>query len=604
MPMSRKYFITISSILFLFIIFVIIWFAYYNRFAVLYYHEQIQLFRFDKLYFYSYMSRPGGLLEYVGSFLTQFYLYPVIGSMIIGVVLASIFILFYSICKSVGSFERLFCLSFIPIILLFVSFVHIAFDISYALGLILFLIGFRWYIKLRLPIKYIIGIGLCTVLYFIAGGNAFLLVAMIVIFECFEKRYRFKYGYISLLAAWSILLPYLAWKFLYIVPIHEAYFALTPGTLLLPTITKIAWLSFPVLYFFWRLIAAKVNGWMINTYKVLILNCILIFAITAYGSYSIYNRRIEMIYHMAYGVQHGNWKNVAILGKTYPAPNPLVCYFTNIALAESGQMPYRMFQYHQIGTDGLFINWQWNYHVEWFFSEVYYRLGLIPEAEQCAFKAMVSSPKEPNAQALERLVFTNMIRRDSTAVCKYLTHFEHSGTYRQWAKQQRKNLALSMADSTFHIPNAPQPYWCKDFFVDYRYPDYTLQMLLQTNPQHRIAFEYLMAFYMLEKNIEQVKWCIDTYYKNFDYPNIPTHYEEALLIYQNVAKIGQDFFLQYPISNATLERFNKFGQAYNAAQGSKRNFEQLKKQFGNTYWYYMQFIESSTIQGKDEKKIY
>jgi hypothetical protein len=221
---------------------------------------------------------------------------------------------------------------------------------------------------------------------------------------------------------------------------------------------------------------------------------------------------------------------------------------------------------------------------------------MIPEAEHAAFEAFVSSPKEPNVQAIRRLALTNIIRRDSATACKYLLFLDHSLAYRQWAQQQRVHLVSAMADPAFHVPDTPVPYHNDDFFIDYQKPDYALFMLLQTNPKHRMAFEYLMAYLMLQKNFEQVKWCMDRYFGNFDYQGIPAHYEEVLLICKNLAKAGNEFFTQYPVSPATIERCNQYLQKYKIAQTGKHNFELYEKQFGNTYWYYVHNIEPSPVQ--------
>jgi len=599
--MFRKYFNTINITLFLFIVFVIIWFVCFNRFSVLFNKEQTQLFRFDIIYFYSYISQPGGLIEYIGSFFTQFYYYPVIGSIIIAGVIASVFLLFYSICKPVGSIENAFCIPFIPAIILFVYFLIPAFFLSYSLGLVLFLVAFSLYIKLPQHIRLPVGIVLFTILYLIAGGNAFLLLIMMIIFECFEKNYKFKYWYMLALVVWSVLLPYLALKLLYVIPIRKAFYTSTPFISLSSTIQKIAWFSIPALYLLWRLIAAKVNRLATKSYKLITLNYLFIIVITAYGIFSTYNRRAELIQHIAYEVQHENWKNASVLSEKFPDYNPFVIYFNNIALAESGQMPYRMFHHRQIGVAGLFTVSQMEYLTALFVSEIYYRLGIIPLAERYTFVAMVSLPKVPDTQTLSRLVTTNIARRDSTTAVKYIGYFERSLFYRKWAQQQRENLSLAMADTSFHISGTPVFRHYNDYFPLRQYHDRELLMLLQSDPTHRLAFEYLMAYYMLQKDIERTKWCFDNFFRNFDYPDIPTHYEEALIVYQNMVQAGNDFFVQYPISHATIERFNRYIQAYKAAQVNERDFENFQKQFDNTYWYYMHCVEPSTNQQNDEQ---
>ena len=611
----RLYTIVMGAMFIMFAVFLILWFSVYNRYLVLHYHEQMQLFRYDGFYFRSYISQPGGLASYFGSFLTQFYAFPIAGSIIITSVLAAVILLFYQICKFYGDVRRLFFIPFIPAVLLITSFMDIYFDMSAGLGILFFLIGFRCYYVLPQPVRFVAGPILVTAIYFIAGGNALLLLLMILIFELTCTRYmkkeilstkkRSKYLYILLLSAWSVLLPWLAWRMVYTVSIREAYFALTPAGFASPTIANIAlWLSFPLLNITWMLVTTKMNQWNFSSWKILVSNCLLVAFMTSCGALSGYDRRAEILIRMTSDLQDGNYKSVMALGKKYPANNPLACYLTNIALAESGQLPSRMFHYRQTGVAGLFLDQHLFYSTLWYLGEVYYHLGMIPEAEHCAFEALVSNTKEPNVQTVRRLATTNIIRRDSATADKYLRYLDYSLIYRKWAKLQRTNLDMAMSDSSFQVQGAPTPCHSEDFFIDYQKPDQSLLMLLQANPNNRMAFEYLMAYYMLQKDIEQVKWCMDSFFENFDYQGIPVHYEEALVIYPNMVRADSDFFRRYPVSKSTRERFGRFVQTYEAAQGNKSKSEQLEKQFGNTYWYYLNFVNPSTLQKKDEENRY
>ena len=609
----RKYPIAMGFTLFLFCVFAMVWFYGFNRYTVLYYQEQIQLFRFDRFYFLSFLDRPGGLIEYVGAFFTQFYFYPFAGAIILTTVLATVVLLFYQICLTpspvgrVGEgFKQLFFIPFIPAILLMTSFGNVFFDLSAALGILLVLAGFRWYITLSLPVRYGAGILLFTSVYFIAGGNALLLAALILIFELtgFESskkqtKKRNKLLYLLLLAGWAALLPWLSWCLFYTITMREAYFALTPATFIFPNIDSIIlWISIPTLFLIWRLAANKISRCNLSTWKVGILNFLMVSVLTGYCTNVLFNRRGNVISRITYNLQHNNYNSAIATGKDNPSNNRLICYLTNIALYESGKMPYSMFNYKQIGTSGLLLNWEFaNSDVLVFYlGEVYYRLGMMLQAEHCAFESLVASQKGINAKVVQRLALTNIVRRDSATADKYLRYLDNSLFYHNWAHQQRKNLASAMADPTFHVPGTPIPAHCKDFLIAYQVPEYTLLMLLEANPKNRMAFEYLMAYSMLQRDLEKVKWCMDNYYGNFDYPAIPTHYEEALLLYKIVFDESPDFFTRYPVSNTTLERYDRYMQAVKAAQGSKRKFGQFEKQFGNTYWYYMNLIDPSTLK--------
>ena len=601
MQSSGKRHIIKGLALLMFIVFAVFYFYGYNRYFVLCYHEQMQLFRFDSLYFRSCVSQPGGLTKYFGAFLTQFYYCPLAGSLIIASVAGAVVLLFNAILQTWGDTLKLFFVPFIPAILLMMAFVSIYFDMASALGLLLALVGFRIYISLCKGNRYFAGPLLFAILYFTAAGSALLFAMLIIIHELFARNFSFIF-----LLLWFVLLPRIAWHTIYTVPVREAFFALTPLNDPFITVANIMlWLSAPVLYFLWRLIAHQVMRWNVAVWKISILNMLITFSAMICGAWLIYDVKVETLYGMIFETQYNNPGKVVSLCESYPAKNRLACYFTNLALAQSGTMADSMFHYQQTGISGLFLDRDLTYFPVWYSGEVYYHLGMMLVAEQNALEAMIGSPKEPNTQTMQRLVYTNILRRDSLTADKYLKFFEHSLTYRQWAKKQRDNLKSAMLDSTFRLPHLPKPVRSRDFFIDYQNPDRTLIRLLSDNPHHRIAFEYLMAYYMLLKDLERMRWCLDTFYDNMDYPSgFPVHYEEALLVYKSLMKAGDDFYMQYPVSQATRARYNSYIQAYLSAQGNKSKTGLLQKKFGDTYWYYLHFVEPSTLQKNDEKNRY
>ena len=599
--------------LFLFGVFAVTWFCVWNRYTVLYYQEQIQLFRFDRFYFLSFLDRPGGLCEYLGAFLTQFCFYPFAGAIILTAVLITFVLLFYDICRFCCNIGQMFFIPFIPAVLLMTSFVNMFFGMPEALALLFVLAGFRWYIVIiqkswnfGVIKSWIFGMILVTATYFIAGGNALLLTALIIIYSLTNlkiskfKNFKITGLCISGILFWVVLLPWLSGRLFYVITLREAYFALTPFLFIMPTMDMILlWLSLPILFLIFFLICVQKkhaeSRWNLSSLKMGVFNFLIVFVMTACCAYTMYDRGSgHVINRMTFELQHGNFDTAIKVGKENPKNNRLVCYLTNIAIYESGQMPYLMFHYKQMGTAGLFLDWGFANasSIVWYLGEVYYRLGLILPAEHCTFEALVSSHKGPDAKVLQRLALTNIARRDSATAEKYLRYLDNSLFYRNWAREQRTNLASVMRDVHFHIPGTPKPVRCKDFFIPYQMPEYTLLMLLESNPKHRMAFEYLMAYCMLQKDIEKVKWSMDNYYRYMDYPAIPTHYEEALLLYENVF----DEVTGYRISNVTRERYEHYMQTVKAAQGNKRKFEQFRNQFSNTFWYYMNLIDPAKIK--------
>ena len=92
-----KYWKLLLSLLFAIAVF-LFWMHPYA--FVLSYQEQYQLFLFDENYFLERMSLPGGFVDYLAEFLTQFYFLYVVGAAI----LAILFLLFQR-----ATWQLLFC---------------------------------------------------------------------------------------------------------------------------------------------------------------------------------------------------------------------------------------------------------------------------------------------------------------------------------------------------------------------------------------------------------------------------------------------------------------------------------------------------------------
>jgi hypothetical protein len=52
------------------------WFLGIHKADLMFRLQELTLFLFDKTFFYEHLQSPGGLLEYAGKFLTQFFYYP------------------------------------------------------------------------------------------------------------------------------------------------------------------------------------------------------------------------------------------------------------------------------------------------------------------------------------------------------------------------------------------------------------------------------------------------------------------------------------------------------------------------------------------------
>ena len=87
--------------------------------GIFFYQENRTLFIFSGEYLQKFLIKPGGLLEYAGNFIAQFYYYPFFGSLINSIFLLLFFISILKINRELmsGSFSLLIILT--PVIFLF-----------------------------------------------------------------------------------------------------------------------------------------------------------------------------------------------------------------------------------------------------------------------------------------------------------------------------------------------------------------------------------------------------------------------------------------------------------------------------------------------------
>ena len=114
---------------------------------ILYYQNQKPVFLIDERFFNQFFSYPGGLTEYLSAFISQFYLYPWIGALLIVVIIWFITILTSSLIKSISEKSELQFIQFIPALLLLALYSSYDYSLSISLGLLIALFFTFLYIK-------------------------------------------------------------------------------------------------------------------------------------------------------------------------------------------------------------------------------------------------------------------------------------------------------------------------------------------------------------------------------------------------------------------------------------------------------------------------
>lgn len=187
------------------------------------------------------------------------------------------------------------------------------------------------------------------------------------------------------------------------------------------------------------------------------------------------------------------------------------------------------------------------------------------------------------------LVKTNIINGNLVRAEKYISILKETLHYRKWARQYENLLKHpKRIPSQKEIAEKRKILPQKNFFVEINTPQNNIPQLLDSNPENKKAFEYEMAWLLLNKNVEEVVRQIKMM-KSLGYSTIPRHIEEAVLVYYNGTGKLPDLG-GLALRQETTKAFNDYVAAFRSfRQNPSAGKEKMQKRFGNTYMYYFHF---------------
>lgn len=256
----------------------------------------------------------------------------------------------------------------------------------------------------------------------------------------------------------------------------------------------------------------------------------------------------------------------------------------NRALYQTGHLLDSLFNYpQQFGEKGLFLEDNISSRVAVHISNFYYDLGFANEARHWATEAQMVLVRHP--VVLKHLVMTYIAIGNNEAALKYLRVLSGSWLYREWCSRilemiENNTILNDQAIQSFIINN-PET----DFFAETKNPARKIMTFYTSNPDNNMAFEFLVASYLLQHQIGNLLNHLPGFRK-FGYENLPRAVEEALLIY--LARTNTDTLPMagYSIRQETIEEFRDFSNLMVSAQSMAERVKKVSK-YRNTYWYYV-----------------
>ena len=541
--------------------------------------EQYLMFQTTEIYFFEKLAEPGGLTQYVTEFISIAFVHPYGASITIALLLGILAGCFYSYLKAC----KLQPSMLVAILPAFLFWIFPQESIAPLLTAIIATISAILYTLIKSTyLRYIWGFFLLTLSYFTSAPAPLLASVLMAIYECSLPNNKQRWLWASLLVFYSGILPLIAMRTCYVIPMLEAFLSKHLYHPEFPAPTSLLWivLSFPLITLFsiWKKNKTVLTN---KVWNIVLAEALLLMGIAVGIVYK--KDTLEQAYRYDYHVRRGEWQEIVNHAKIHSVQDMNALVYLNLALSYTNQFTENFLQFPQKGEEG-FIPFDPHTRLGLIqASEVAWQVSQVNAAQRFAFVGVLSSERLVQPRLMKRLVETYLVTGEYRAAEKYIKLLEATPHYKDWAKAQRPLLNPSVCESTEWIAKkrAMLPITDNPFDLTKTLPS-ALAFLIDDHPDNRAAFEYGMGYLLAHKDLNTFMHYMQLMKERGE--TFPTRYQEAICLFYSAMVKDPNAFNSYPIKPEIKNRFLQFLQ-------STRKFhpEALKRQYGDTYYYYMQY---------------
>ena len=577
------------------------------------FQEQYQMFLFDTNYFLERIVLPGGLADYISEFLVQFYYMPVLGGTIIALLLMSIQAISWGLMKQYGMKAVFpgYLLSFVPSIVLWCAMgdqnLLLSFVVALSGALLIGWIHNRFHNRL---VKVVFELVSTALVYWFLGPVVFLYAALMIGDTLMKGKQN---GHILSSLGYSacLLILTVAWILLTTqslqYPLYRIFSGLNyyryPGTVSPLPLGVMIW---TVVVVFFGMVPDG-HAWIKKLQQskvVMALAYVLVIVASWFGIKASFDEMTYDLIDYDFLVRTEQWDKIIEKAEKKPATTPLSVSCVNLALSQKGMLADRLFEFYQNGGEGLFPTFTRDMISPVSTAEIFFRLGMVNDAERYMFEAQEAIPNyRKSARLTRRIIECEIINGNYKVAAKLLRRLQKTLFYSNWANQTMALLGNEKAINQHPIYGKLRKYREKkqDFLFSDREMDQMLGLLFLNDNHNKMAYEYLVCYELLQRDMEKFM----QYYplgRFVDYDHIPRSFQEILI--GNWMKTHSDpRTIPYSVDAQNVNNTLNFIQLY--MQNPKD--PQLGQQpYVSNAWHYVMVQGADEAAGKKEgmKEVY
>lgn len=571
------------------------------------FQEQYQMFLFDTGYFLERIVLPGGLADYISEFLVQFYYMPVLGGAIIALLLMGIQAAVWGLMKQYGARHDFpsYLLSFLPSIALWCAMgdqnILLSFVVALFGALLMGWIHNRFHNRL---VKVVFELVSTVLVYWLLGPVVFL-YAVLMIGDTLKNAKQKGNVFSGIGYSVCILVLTIAWILLTTqtlqYPLYRIFAGLNyyryPGAISPLPFVVMVWAV--VIPFLGMIPCHRKSLQKLQQSKVVIvLSYVLVIVASWFGIKTSFDEMTYELIDYDFLVRTEQWDKIIEKAEKKPATTPLSVSCVNLALSQKGMLADRLFEFYQNGGEGLFPTFTRDMISPVSTAEIFFRLGMVNDAERYMFEAQEAIPNyRKSARLTRRIIECEIINGNYQVAAKLLRRLQKTLYYRNWANQTMALLGNEKAINRHPIYGKLRKYREKkqDFLFSDREMDQMLGLLFLNDNHNRMAYEYLMCYELLQRNMEKFV----QYYplgRFVGYDHIPRTFQEILI--GNWMKTHSDpRTIPYSVDAQNVNNTLNFIQLY--MQNPKD--PQLGQQpYVSNAWHYVMVQGADEAAGKKE----
>ena len=563
-------------------------------------------------FFGEVIDHPGGIVEYVTGFLSQFYYYRLCGAIVVTIVVGLTCFATAMLVSFAGYNSLAGVIGYTPAIF----FLAMHNKCEHALGVFVGLLLSLWvlvaYEKIRLKSFALRGccfLLMFVLLYLAAGAWALLVGILAAGFELFVRRRLLSAclcilltGLVPLIVGWCFDLRMID-IYLYLLPFDPS-FSLHPkpaAKALYISILCILLAVFVCQFFFSQNTSRKQSkktptnrkkirpGWLIGPLQLLVVISAAI--VTVFLSTGIEKQRLQAHFYAG----NAMWTELLEYAERFPVVTHDPDGNHNIiqALHHTGGLGEELFRYPQF-KGGMFPRARPGESLRRYQRSISYirlllLLGGVTIAEKEAYETLENSGEYPDL--LWNLAIINIAKKQPKVARVFLEVLSRDLIHGKKARSTLKRLVddpeLSNDEEIIRLRSVMLK---KGFIGDKPLEPFMLD-LLEVNPHNRLAFEYLMVYYLKSKQVDKIAKNMYRF-RDFGYEKVPRHFEEAILLHLGKTRERLNSH-GWKIDPQTYKTGDQFMAALKSNPvGSPSSARNMAAGFGSTYFYYYMFSQS------------